>query len=145
MKFALPLLAALLLASLANAAELKLPSIFSDRMVLQSAQAVPVWGSADPGEQIAVEFAGQSKRASANADGKWLVKLDALEASAESRELVVKSRTRNRTVKIADVIVGEVWAGGGQSNRWALTPNSAARARMASPVSYFGASFWNSG
>ena len=72
--------AALLLASLANAAELKLPSIFSDRMVLQSAQAVPVWGSADPGEQIAVEFAGQSKRASANADGKWLVKLDALEA-----------------------------------------------------------------
>lgn len=85
-------------------------------MVLQCAKAVPVWGSADPGERVAVEFAGQTKSTTANADGKWTVKLDALEASAVSREMIVKSRTQNRSVKIADVIVGEVWAGGGQSN-----------------------------
>ncbi len=112
------LLTTLLLAPLSalNAADLRLPSIFSDHMVLQSAKAVPVWGWADPGEHITVEFAGQGKSSTANADGKWTVKLDALEASADSREMVVQSLTRNRSVKISDVIVGEVWAGGGQSN-----------------------------
>lgn len=98
------------------AAELKLPSIFSDHAVLQSEKALPVWGWADPGERVTVEFAGQSKTTKAGANGKWLVTLDALEASADSRELIVESSTRHRTVKIADVIVGEVWAGGGQSN-----------------------------
>ena len=114
----LHLLTALILAPLAalNAAELRLPSIFSDHMVLQCTQAVPVWGWADAGEKIVVEFAGQTKSTTANADGKWTVKLDALEASAASREMVVQSPARNRSVKIADVIVGEVWAGGGQSN-----------------------------
>ena len=109
---------ALLLVPLAalRAAELKLPSILSDHAVLQREKPLPVWGWADAGERVTVEFAGQSKTAEAGADGKWLVKLDALEASADSRELVVKSLTRNRAVKVADVIVGEVWAGGGQSN-----------------------------
>jgi sialate O-acetylesterase len=118
MKRTLTLFCALLLAPLAamHAAELRLPSIFSDHMVLQSGQVVPVWGWADPGEEVAVEFAGQSQSTTANADGKWRVKLDALEASAESRELVVKSLIRNRSLKVVDVIVGEVWAGGGQSN-----------------------------
>uniref|UniRef100_UPI003783841A GDSL-type esterase/lipase family protein n=1 Tax=Prosthecobacter sp. TaxID=1965333 RepID=UPI003783841A len=113
-----PRLIALLLAPLAvlHAAELRLPSIFSDHMVLQCAKAVPVWGWANVGEQIVVEFAGKTKSSTANADGKWMVKLDALEASATARELIVKSLTRSSSLKIADVIVGEVWAGGGQSN-----------------------------
>jgi sialate O-acetylesterase len=59
---------------------------------------------------------GADQSTTTNADGKWTVKLDALEASADSRELVVRSLTRNRSLKVADVIVGEVWAGGGQSN-----------------------------
>ena len=118
MKRTLTLLTALLLAPLAalHAADLKLPSIFSDHMVLQCDKAVPVWGWADAGEQIAVEFAGQSQSTTTNADGRWTVKLDALEASAESRELIVRSLSRDRSLKVADVIVGEVWAGGGQSN-----------------------------
>jgi sialate O-acetylesterase len=118
MKRTLTLFCALLLAPLTamHAAELRLPSIFSDHMVLQSGKVVPVWGWADPAEEVAVEFAGQSQSTKTNADGKWRVKLDALEASAESRELVVKSLTRNRSLKVADVLVGEVWAGGGQSN-----------------------------
>ena len=118
MKRTLTLLTALLLAPLAalHAADLKLPSIFSDHMVLQCDKAVPVWGWADAGEQIAVEFAGQSQSTTTNADGRWTVKLDALEACAESRELIVRSLSRDRSLKVADVIVGEVWAGGGQSN-----------------------------
>jgi sialate O-acetylesterase len=112
------ILIALLFAPLTvlHADDLRLPSIFSDHMVLQSGKAVPVWGWADPGEQVAVEFAGQSMSTTANADGKWTLKLDALEASDVSRELVVKSLTHHRNLKVADVLVGEVWAGGGQSN-----------------------------
>jgi sialate O-acetylesterase len=118
MKPASPFITTLLLATALalQAADLKLPSIFSNHMVLQCAKAVPVWGWAEAGEQIVVEFAGQTQSTTANADGKWMVKLDALEASTVSREMVVKSLTRNRSLKIADVIVGEVWAGGGQSN-----------------------------
>ena len=88
------ILTALIFAPLAalHAAKLRLPSIFSDHLVLQCDKAVPVWGWADAGEQIAVEFAGQSQSTTTNADGIWMVKLDALEASADSRELVVRSQ-----------------------------------------------------
>lgn len=105
-----------ILVTTAHAADLRLPSILSDHMLLQSGMAVPIWGRADAGEEIAVEFAGQRKSTTADSDGKWLVKLDPLAASAVSRDVVVRSLTRSRSVKIADVIVGEVWAGGGQSN-----------------------------
>ena len=102
--------------SSASAAELRLPSIFSDHMVLQCGRAVPVWGWADPGEQVVVEFGGQRKSSAANADGKWMVTLDPLVATGTSRELVVSSPMRSRSVKVTDVIVGEVWLGSGQSN-----------------------------
>lgn len=113
-----PLPAWILLASACalSAGEFKLPSIVSDHMVLQSEMAVPVWGWADAGEQISVEFAGQRKTATANADRRWMVKLDPLEASRESRTMMIHSVSRGLTMTIADVIVGEVWAGGGQSN-----------------------------
>jgi sialate O-acetylesterase len=90
--------------------ELTLPAIFSDHMVLQRDRAVPVWGEAKPGEQVIVEFAGQKKTATADASGKWQVKLDPLKASAEPRELKVGPKV------IQDVLVGEVWLGSGQSN-----------------------------
>ncbi|MCY2996334.1 MAG: hypothetical protein NTY19_52085 [Planctomycetota bacterium] len=87
----LPLLTALLLAPLAalDAAELKLAAVFSDHMVLQRDKLVPVWGWANAGEKVTVEFAGQNKTAQADATGKWLVKLDPLKASAEPRRLRV--------------------------------------------------------
>ena len=69
MKPALTLLAALLLVPLGatHAAELRLPSILADHMVLQCDQPVPVWGWGDAGEQVTVEFAGQNKSATADA------------------------------------------------------------------------------
>ena len=60
-------------------AELKLPSMFTSGAVLQQGMAVPVWGWADPGAEVTVSFAGQTKSAKAGDDGKWSVKLDALE------------------------------------------------------------------
>ncbi|MCX7007608.1 MAG: 9-O-acetylesterase, partial [Kiritimatiellaeota bacterium] len=118
MKHISALIAALLLVSLTalQAAELKLPALFSDHMVLQRAQAVPVWGWAKPGEEVTVEFAGQKKTAKADVVGKWLVKLDPMKASAEPRALIVKARVTNDETRITDVLVGDVWLCSGQSN-----------------------------
>jgi sialate O-acetylesterase len=111
-------LAVLLLMQLAalHAAELKLAALFSDHMVLQRDKPVPVWGWSDAGESIKVEFAGQKKNAIADASGKWQVKLDPLTASTESRALIIQSEKLDRKLQIADVLVGEVWLGSGQSN-----------------------------
>ena len=89
-------------------AEVRLASIFTDNLVLQRDQPVPLWGWADPGEQVTVEFAGQKKTAKADMDGKWTVKLEAMKASDEPRELKVGG------IVIHDVLVGDVWliAGG---------------------------------
>jgi sialate O-acetylesterase len=95
-------------------AKIKLPYIFADHAVLQTEQPVPVWGTADPGEKVTVEFAGQSKTASADAQGNWRVKLDAMPASAEPRTMRVKGS--GDEVKFNDLLVGEVWLCSGQSN-----------------------------
>jgi sialate O-acetylesterase len=100
-------------------AGLTLPTIFTDHMVLQQKQAVPVWGTAEPGSPVTVEFAGQKKTATADSEGKWRVDLDALKASAEPQTLTVSSP--DGTVRIADVLVGEVWLCSGQSNmQWTM-------------------------
>ena len=83
---------------------------FTDNMVLQRGRRVPVWGTAQSGENVTVSFAGQTKRGTAGTDGRWRVDLDPLAASKEPRTLVIGER------KIANVLVGEVWLASGQSN-----------------------------
>jgi sialate O-acetylesterase len=110
-----PLLAALALtlAALTNLhANVRLPAIFSDHMVLQRDAIVPVWGWADPGEKVTVSIAGQTKNTTADAAGKWSVKLDKLSAG-EALTLVVTGKNK---IIVNDVLVGEVWLGSGQSN-----------------------------
>ena len=111
------LLVALLLAPLGTlyGAELKLASVFAEHMVLQRDKPVGVWGWADAGETVTVSFAGQSKSATADAGGKWSLKLYALAASAEPRTLAATGKD-GRRVELTDVLVGEVWLGSGQSN-----------------------------
>jgi sialate O-acetylesterase len=94
-------------------ADVALPPIFGDRMVLQRDLPIPVWGTAEPGETITVEFAGNSRRTTAAADGQWQVALDPIPASAQPRELSVRGRN---TLVFRDVLVGEVWFLSGQSN-----------------------------
>lgn len=87
--------------------------LFTDRAVLQRGVTVPVWGTGENGQTVTVEFAGQSKSATVR-DGKWRVDLDAMEASTQNRQLVIRS---GDTVLTADnVLVGEVWYASGQSN-----------------------------
>ncbi len=125
----LPLFLVLSLAPWPGAfADVKLAALFSDHAVLQRGQPVPVWGTADAGEEVTVEFAGQKQTAQAGPDGKWKVTLQPLK-EAESLALTVKGKN---TLTINDVAVGEVWVNSGQSNmaftlsRDAQGPESAA-------------------
>ncbi len=108
-------------------AELRLPAVFGDHMVLQRDARVPVWGTADAGAVVTVAFAGQTKTATAASDGRWRIDLDPLTASAAGRELTVSatSNAKTDTQKITDILVGEVWLGSGQSNM-AMTVNRCA-------------------
>ena len=104
---------ALLLAPLAALqADVTLPNIFGDHMVLQRDMAVPVWGTAAPGEKVTVKFRGNAKTTTADSTGNWQVKLDPLTAGGPE-QLTVNAAN---TLTITDVLVGEVWVGSGQSN-----------------------------
>src|SRR5688500_1933488 len=94
------------------AADVKLANLFSNGMVLQQGTAAPVWGTAEAGEAVTVSVAGQTAQATADASGKWVAKLPALTAGGP-HEMVVKGKNE---VKVADVLVGEVRVGSGQSN-----------------------------
>ena len=97
---------------LAARAEVKLPAILSSHMVLQRDMAVPIWGTAKPGEKVTVKFRDQQKTVEADADGRWAVKLESLQAGGPDRLTVSSSNT----LTLDDVLVGEVWIGSGQSN-----------------------------
>ena len=94
-------------------ADVTLPSIFSSNMVLQRELAVPIWGTADPGEEVTVTFAGQSKQTKADSDGKWMVRLAPLATSNQAQRLLVEGTNR---LELSGVLVGEVWLCSGQSN-----------------------------
>jgi sialate O-acetylesterase len=103
------LLIALLFPFLSSAA-VRLPRIFSDNMILQREQSVPLWGWADPGEDVKIEFAGQVKSVKTDTAGKWTATLDPMSASAEPRTMRVGS------LSITNVLVGDVFQVSGQSN-----------------------------
>jgi sialate O-acetylesterase len=94
----------------ASQAAVRLPALFSDHLVFQAEKPLAVWGWADAGEEVVVEFAGQKISATAGADGAWSARLSPVKASAKPQ-----TRTIGKKV-IQDVLVGEVWLGSGQSN-----------------------------
>src|SRR5438132_1278091 len=98
----LPLVAAVMFAAPRGLADVKLPALFSDHMALERDAAVRVWGWAEPGEQVTVSIADQTKTATAGADGKWTLKLDKL-ATGDPLTLTVKA---TNTITINDVLVG---------------------------------------
>lgn len=102
----------LAIAPMANA-DLKLPAIIGDHMVLQQKQANPIWGWDAPGTAVTVTFSGQTHSATAGPDGKWRVVLEPVDASAEPAVLSIEGSTRR---DLQEVLVGEVWMCSGQSN-----------------------------
>jgi sialate O-acetylesterase len=97
-------------------AEVQLNGMFTDHMVLQRNQLVPVWGTADPGEQVIVEFAGQKQSATAKQDGSWMAHLNSMKASSSPQMLSVRSSIGNQRSAIDNILVGDVWLCSGQSN-----------------------------
>ena len=93
-------------------ADVTLPAIFAEHMVLQRDQKVPVWGFAEDGEKVTVTFAGQKAEAVAK-DGKWAVSLAPLKASSTGAKFTVTGKNK---IELDDVLVGEVWFCSGQSN-----------------------------
>ena len=98
-------------------AEVRLPAIISDNMVLQQGVKLRIWGNANAGERVTVTFDKKSADAVADAQGRWQVWLDPLKAGGPL-ELTVKG---TNVLTIKNVLVGEVWLCSGQSNmEWPL-------------------------
>ncbi len=93
-------------------ADVRLPSIFGDSMVLQRNQPNDLWGWADPGESVTVVLGGQRHSVSADANGAWRVRLEPLPAGGPHR---ITIRGKNQ-IDLRDVMAGEVWLCSGQSN-----------------------------
>ncbi|MFI0492162.1 sialate O-acetylesterase, partial [Flavobacterium sp.] len=93
-------------------ANVRLPKIFADDMVLQRNKLIPIWGWADANEKIEIKFNKQTKTTKADKNGKWIIRLDA-ENAGGPYELSIKGINK---IIIKNVLVGEVWICSGQSN-----------------------------
>ncbi len=106
-------------------ASLRPSLLFCDHMVLQRGVELPIWGTAEPGEAVTVSIAGKSETANAGADGRWMIRLEALQAGGP-HEMTIN------TLVIKDVWVGEVWLCSGQSNmEWPLKEAANGKAEIA--------------
>jgi sialate O-acetylesterase len=102
-----------ILFSISIRADVRLPAIFTDHAVLQRDMPVPVWGWADPGEDVAVTIAGQTHKVTADDKGKWRVTLGSLSVG-EPLKLNVEGK--DSRLERNDILVGDVWLCSGQSN-----------------------------
>lgn len=94
-------------------AEVKLPQLFSNNMVLQRDREIVVWGWANPKEKVSVQFKGQTVKAVASPSGDWKV---ALRASSYGGPFVLKVKGERNLIELENVMVGDVWLCSGQSN-----------------------------
>lgn len=102
-------------------AEVRLPAVLGDHMVIQRDKPVSIWGWAGRGEKITVRLAGREAGTRAAADGSWRVNLDPLGAGSGPLEMTVRGE-RGPELVIRDILVGEVWLCSGQSNmEWPLS------------------------
>ncbi|MBN2181891.1 MAG: hypothetical protein JW715_08240 [Sedimentisphaerales bacterium] len=120
------LLMTLILLSISSSkvfAELKLPALISDGMVLQRDKEVVIWGWAEPGELITINGSWQNEEmiATTDMDGEWMLKMDPHEAGGPY-ELTISGES---TIKIKNIMFGEVWVCSGQSNMEWIVKNSA--------------------
>ena len=120
-------------------AEVRMPGFFGDNMVLQRDRTVPVWGWAEKGEKVTVEFAGQKVTAKAGDEGKWMAELKSMKASAEGLNIVVtSSANEQKATTISNVVVGDVWLCSGQSNmEWTQNRTMNAAAEAAAAAAFF--------
>lgn len=119
----------LLLASLTVNAEVRLPKILGDHMVLQRQKEVRIWGWAKSGEAVRITFNGQDVETKTGRNGTWSVKLKPMEHGGPF-DMVIAGKTNTITLK--DILIGDVWLGSGQSNmEWILENTTNAQTEIA--------------
>ncbi len=96
-------------------ADISLPKIFSDHMVLQQQCSTPVWGRAEPNQKLVVSFNAIETSVQADADGKWSTLIQTPSAGGPF-QLTIAAEKGEPKVVFSDVMVGEVWVCAGQSN-----------------------------
>ena len=108
-----------------------MPSIFGDNMLLQRNMPVKIWGKADANAKIDVSFARQKKSTKADANGNWSLKLDKMSANKNPQEMIISENGKvGKTIK--NILVGEVWIAGGQSNmQWRVRDCANAKENIA--------------
>ncbi len=94
-------------------ADVRLPEVISNNMVLQKDIPLPIWGWADAGEEVTVTLGDSSVKSTADGAGKWMVTLPAVKTAGGPHEMTVKGKNE---IKVSNILIGEVWAGSGQSN-----------------------------
>ena len=101
------------LVSLVTRADIRLASLFTDNMVLQQKAEVPIWGWADAGKTVKVKTSWNGKNYSAKADnsGKWIIKIATPSAGGPYSITI----SEDKSIKLNNVLIGEVWICGGQS------------------------------
>jgi len=102
----------LLIFSMVTTANIKMPLLFSDGMVVQRNKEIPFWGFADANEKVEVHFNKQIVKTQADKNGKWMLKLNPEKAGGPF-ELIIIGKNK---ITIKNVLVGEVWICSGQSN-----------------------------
>ncbi|MDO8317494.1 MAG: sialate O-acetylesterase [Flavobacterium sp.] len=119
----------ILISSISINAQVSVAKIFADNMVLQRNTPIPVWGTAKANEKIEIRFNKQIKKAKADKNGKWMIRLDN-ENAGGPYSLAIKA---SNTVQIKNVLVGEVWLCTGQSNmEWSVEQSNDAKKEMTS-------------
>ncbi len=103
-------------------AYVKLPKLFSDNMVLQQDIEIPIWGTADPGENIAITLNNQKAYTTADNYGDWITNLKPMKTGGPFDMTITG---KNSVITLRNVLIGEVWVGSGQSNMWLPVINSA--------------------
>ncbi len=112
-RYLIAALGAMLAGVSAAQADVRLPEIISNNMVLQKDIPLPIWGWADAGEEVTVTLGESSVKGTADGAGKWRVTLPAVKTAGGPHEMTVKGKNE---IKVSNILIGEVWAGSGQSN-----------------------------
>jgi len=93
---------------------LSVNNLFQSNMVLQREKPITIWGWAEPGEEVTVSFGGQAQTTKAGADRSWKVILQAMPATAEPLQMTIEGKAA--TLTLDNILMGDVWVMGGQSN-----------------------------
>ncbi len=111
-----------LTATIKTNAQISLPKIIGNEMILQRNQPAPIWGFASAGEKITVNFNGQKKQTTADEKGNWKIMLDAMQANATPQKMIIEGKN---TIELNDILIGEIWLCSGQSNmEYSMRKNS---------------------